>query len=152
MKKQPGGSKSGTDWEARFHSDREPEVKVLNKAFGGIPAGARMLVVTPRAVDAVVAEIPVGAVVGSAALRQTLASRHGAEYTCPVTTGIALRVVAERAYLRMQMGMHPVTPFWRAIDPESDLAGKLACGPEFIRRMRSSEKAEPVDAPDRPGI
>jgi hypothetical protein len=67
-------------------------------------------------------------------LRQALAASHKAEHTCPVTTGIALRVVAERAYLRMQAGAEPVTPFWRAIDPDSELAGKLACGREFVRR------------------
>ena len=149
MQKRSNSKKVGTDWETRFDCGREPEVKLLEKAFAGIPAGSRMLVVTPRAVDAVVAEIPSGAVVGAAALRQLLASRHAAEYACPVTTGIALRVVAERAYLRMQAGVGMVTPFWRAIDPDSDLAGKLACGREFIRTMRSAEDVESGAANDR---
>ena len=113
MKKQPRGSKSTTDWEARFHCNREPEVKLLEKAFAGIPAGARMLVVTPPLVDAAVSEIPFGAVVEAGVLRRALAASHEADHTCPVTTGIALRVVAERAYLRMQEGADSVTPFWR---------------------------------------
>ena len=146
MKKQPSGSKSGTDWEARFNCNRQPEVKVLEKSFAGIAAGARMLVVTPLVVDAAVAEIPFGAVREAAMLRQALAASHEAEHTCPVTTGIALRVVAERAYLRMQAGAESVTPFWRAIDPDSELAGKLACGREFVRRMRSAETAEQHNA------
>ena len=54
MKKPPSGSKSTTDWELRFNCNREPEIKVLEKAFAGIPAGARMLVVTPSLVDAAV--------------------------------------------------------------------------------------------------
>ena len=148
MRKQASTRKVGTDWEGRFNCDRAPELKVLDKAFAGIPAGVRMLVVTPQAVDEVVAEIPHGAVVEAATLRQKLAARHGAEYTCPVTTGIALRVVAERAHLRMQSGVEPVTPFWRAIDPDSDLAGKLTCGREFVRRMRLAEDAEPGAAAD----
>ncbi len=133
------GDRPATDWEARFQASREPQVKVLDKPFAGIPAGGRMLVVTPRIVDAVVCEIAPGAVMAAATLRQRLAARHGAEYACPVTTGIALRVVAERSYLRQQAGVEPVTPFWRAVDPDSDLAGKLACGREFLRRMRSAE-------------
>ena len=133
------GDRAGTDWVARFQASREPQVKVLEKSFAGIPAGARMLVVTPRIVDAELSEIPPGTVMAAATLRQRLAVRHGAEYSCPVTTGIALRVVAERSYLRLQAGVEPVTPFWRAVDPESDLAGKLACGREFLRRMRSAE-------------
>jgi hypothetical protein len=135
------GDRPATDWEARFQASREPQVKVLEKSFAGIPAGARMLVVTPRIVDAEVCEIASGAVMAAATLRQRLAALHGAEYSCPVTTGIALRVVAERSYLRLQAGADPVTPFWRAVDPDSDLAGKLACGREFLRRMRSAEAA-----------
>ena len=148
MRKPPSGSTSTTDWESRFNGNREPEVKVLEKAFAGIPAGARMLVVTPSLVDAAVAEIPFGAVVEPASLRRALAASHQADHTCPVTTGIALRVVAERAYLRMQEGADSVTPFWRAIDPDSDLAGKLACGREFVQRMRSAETAEQRHAAD----
>lgn len=135
------GDRPATDWEARFQASREPQVKVLDKSFAGIPAGARMLVVTPRIVDAEVCEIAPRAVMAAATLRQRLAARHGADYACPVTTGIALRVVAERSYLRRQAGVEPVTSFWRAVDPESDLAGKLACGREFLREMRSAEAA-----------
>ncbi|MCP9931112.1 hypothetical protein KBY82_09975 [Cyanobium sp. AMD-g] len=51
------GDRPATDWEARFQASREPSVKVLEKSFAGIPAGARMLVVTPRIVDAEVCEI-----------------------------------------------------------------------------------------------
>jgi hypothetical protein len=126
----------------RFKGNRQPEVKVLEKAFAGIPAGARMLVVTPAVVDAAMAEIPFGAVVEAVILRRTLAASHEAEHACPVTTGIALRVVAERAYLRTQAGADSVTLFWRAIDPDSELAGKLACGRELVRRMRSAETTE----------
>lgn len=133
------GDRPATDWEARFQASREPQVKVLENSFAGIPAGARMLVVTPRIVDAEVCEIAPGSVMAAATLRQRLAARHGADYACPVTTGIALRVVAERSYLRLQAGMDPVTPFWRALDPDCDLAGKLACGREFLRRMRAAE-------------
>lgn len=111
------GDRPDSDWEARFQASQEPLVKVLEKSFAGIPAGARMLVVTPRIVDAEVCEIA-----------------DGADDACPVTTGIALRVVAERSYLRLQAGVELVTPFWRALDPESELAGKLACGREFLRR------------------
>jgi hypothetical protein len=77
-----------------------------------------------------------------------LAASLDAEYACPVTTGIALRVVAERAYLRMQAGADSVTPFWRAIDPESALAGKLTCGRVFVLQMRAAETAEQLNAVD----
>ena len=60
------GDRAGTDWEARFQASREPQVKVLEKSFAGIPAGARMLVVTPRIVGAAVCDIAPGAVMAPA--------------------------------------------------------------------------------------
>ena len=31
------------------------------------------------------------------------------------------------------------TPFWRVVDPKSNLAKKLGCGSKFIRDMRALE-------------
>jgi hypothetical protein len=36
------------------------------------------------------------------------------------------------------MGDEP-TPFWRVIAPDSPLARKLSCGPDFIRYRRALE-------------
>lgn len=136
--KKPGG----TDWEARFANGRQPEVKVLDKPFAGIPAGSRMLVVTPPIVDDLIRRIPPGHVMDLREVCRALAGEHGAEAACPVTTGLSLRVVAERAYQRSLRGEDHVTPFWRAVDPDSPLAGKLMSGRDFIREKRQQERGE----------
>ena len=77
-------------------------------------------------------------------IRGDLAVRNQADYTCPVSTGIFLRIVAESAYEELMEGAptEAVAPFWRAIDPKSPLAAKLTCGPEFIREKRAAEGIE----------
>ena len=49
MQKQPSGSKSGTDWEARFNCNRQPEVKVLDTwhTLGMRGTGSRTVKVEP---------------------------------------------------------------------------------------------------------
>ncbi len=146
----PTKKNASTDWEARFDCGRSVEVKVLEKPFAGIPAGARMLIVTPRMVDAVVRDVPHGCTIAPPALRQTIARQHGADHACPVTTGLSLRVVAERAWLRLARREDDVAPFWRAVDPASELAGKLACGPGFIADRRAEEARVPARSRRRP--
>ena len=76
---------------------RAPEVKRLDKALGSqFPAGA-MLIASPLAVAEAVEQVPAGRVITMGGLRAQLAARYGAEYTCPLTTGIFLRIAAEAA-------------------------------------------------------
>ena len=49
-------------------------------------------------------------------------------------TGIFLRIVSEASYEEYDNGidLNTITPFWRMVNPNSKLAGKLACGIDFI--------------------
>ena len=54
--------------------------------------------------------------------------------SCPMVTGISLRIVSEAAYEEYQknMKLDQITPFWRVVEPDSNLAHKLTCGVNFI--------------------
>ena len=77
-------------------------------------------------------------------LRQELAKKHKADGTCPLTTGIFLRIASEAALEEIGNGKAPddVTPFWRVVDPGSKLAKKLSCGDDFIQSMRTAEATQ----------
>jgi hypothetical protein len=77
-------------------------------------------------------------------MRDALAKRHTADATCPVSTAIFLRVLAEAAFESLQAGapLDAITPFWRVVDPGSPLARKLACGDDFLRAQREREGVE----------
>ena len=74
-------------------------------------------------------------------MRDDLAMEYGADKTCPVTTGIFLRIVAEVAWEALENGKdaEEVTPFWRIVNPNSKLAAKLSRGSSFIIKQRTLE-------------
>ncbi|MCU0334255.1 MAG: hypothetical protein MUF62_04295 [Chitinophagaceae bacterium] len=118
--------------------------EVLAKGFADIPAGATMLVPTPKMVDAYVRQLADGIAGSLAQMRKDLAAAHGAQYSCPVTSGIFLRTVAEAAWEELQAGkkLHQVAPFWRIIPPGSPTAKKLSFGTDFLLEMRAKEKLD----------
>ena len=52
-----------------------------------------MLVSSPQEIDSLVRRIPAGDTISPAKIRETLAKEHKADATCPVSTGIFLRIV-----------------------------------------------------------
>lgn len=133
-------------WQEKLDNGRKPKVVRLAKSFAGIPSGASMLVSTPREVDAFLRKIPEGQFVAPEEIRRKLAAKHGADATCPVSTGIFLRIASEAAWEEIQQGRGPedVTPFWRAVPAGSPLASKLACGEAFLKKMQRQEHIKPV--------
>jgi hypothetical protein len=117
------------------------EVCVAKKSMMGIPAGTAMLISSPKEIQGFIRSVPLGKSVPVAEMRDELAKRHKAEVTCPLTTGIFLRIVAEAAPEDLEKGakLEEITPFWRVISPKDNLAKKLKCGPEFLEARRAAE-------------
>lgn len=138
----PSSAKSKPSWTSKLLASKPPAVKTLQAPFAEMAVGTRMLVASPALLDEFIRTLLPGQVVTVRDLRDELATRHRAEHTCPVSTGIFLRVVAEAAWEQHQAGapLASITPFWRVIDPGSELAAKLACGPDFIRERILAEQ------------
>ena len=128
-------------WQEKLDDGRTPQIETTDKAFAGIQAGQKMLIPTPRLVDEYIRQIPEGTFVDMATLRKDLALERGAEVTCPLTTGIFLRIVAEAAYEEHEKGkpLNKITPFWRVIDERSPTAKKLTFGTAFLKAQRAKE-------------
>lgn len=127
-------------WEQKYHNGRMPEITKTDKAFGGIPAYTDFLISTPEEIDRYIREIPPGEKRTTDDLKHDIALRHGVNFMCPLTAGIFLRIVAERAYEKLQAGepKASVCPFWRVIS--SSLAKKLSFGPEELMRLQQEEE------------
>lgn len=105
---------------------RAPEVKRLDQALSPqFPAGA-MLIASPLAVAEAVEQVPAGRVIPMGELRARLAEHYGADYTCPLTTGIFLRIAAEAAVEEGEGGRQ--TPYWRVVRDDGRLLDKLPGG------------------------
>lgn len=100
-----------------------------------------MLIPTPAVVAAYVANIPKGESRTMPQMREDLAAAHRADFTCPLTAGIFLRIASELAWEQHQNGtsLDDITPFWRVVDVKSPMAQKLACGVNFITQQRRCE-------------
>ncbi|SHF77565.1 hypothetical protein [Flavisolibacter ginsengisoli] len=133
-------------WAEKLNVDRSPEIEKVEKDFGGVKAGQMMLIPTPRLVDAYIRQIPKGRQVDSITLRKDLAAEYHAEITCPLTTGIFLRIAAEAAYEAYRQGtpLEKITPFWRVIDETSPTAKKLTFGTALLKQQRKKEGLDPM--------
>lgn len=129
-------------WAEKRAGGQPWHVEKTDKDFADIPAGSTMLIATPQIVDDYVRSIPKGQSTTLAQMRKDLAATYGAQYTCPVTSGIFLRIVAEAAWEEMQQGktVSKVSPFWRIISLKSPTAKKLTFGTGWLAEMRKKEK------------
>lgn len=144
IKKAGAATKNATrrkTWAEKMLTGKKAEVKKNEYDFADIPAGAKMLIATPMIVDEYVRQIPKGHFTDIKQMRKDLAASHRAEYTCPVTTGIFLRIVAENAYEEYEKGkaLNKITPFWRAMSLKSPSAKKLTFGIKFLADQQKKE-------------
>ena len=128
-------------WTEKRDTNKEIQVKINDKKFADIPAGTRMLIPSPKIVDDFVKTIPNGSFIITKDLRNRLAIQYDAEMTCPLVTGIFLRIISEAAYEEYQLdkNIEKITPFWRVVDPDSRLANKLTFGTEFLIQNQANE-------------
>lgn len=135
-------NKDLTPWQTKLNKEAKHQVKILDKKFADMPANSSMLIATPKIIDQFVRKIPKGKSKTLKQMRESLAKKYSAEYTCPVTSGIFLRIVAEAAFENYISGKQPldkITPFWRIIEENSPLAKKLTFGEDFIHQMKKRE-------------
>lgn len=132
-------------WTEKLNIEKTCVVKTIEKRFADIMEGESMLITSPQIINEYVKEIPKGTSTDLKTMRNDLAILYHAEKTCPVTTGIFLRVVAEAAFEQHQKGkpIEDITPFWRMIDSKSKIAKKLTCGVDFITKQRIKEGLAP---------
>jgi hypothetical protein len=122
--------KKGKTWREKLENPPKGLPKVVTgppkweKRFGG----SRVLVATPLLVDELIRKIEKGKLVTINQIRARLARDFKADSTCPLTTGIFVRIVAEAAEEDLQMGSSEITPYWRVIRDDGSLNEKFPGG------------------------
>jgi len=92
----------------------------------------------PREVDALMKQVPRGRVVTTGELRLALAKKHGADFACPMTTGIFSWIAAHAAAEAEAEGAKRVTPYWRTLKTAGELNPKYPGGIESVaKRLRA---------------
>ena len=114
-------------WREKMEAVKEPKIVDDPKGRG------KMLVPTPRLVEALIRKVPRGRVITTDQLRERLARDFGADLTCPLATGWFIRIVAEAAEEELReegKTIEEVAPYWRVVRPGGRLIDKFPGGAE----------------------
>ena len=87
--------------------------------------GARMLLAPPLFYDEIMKKIPKGKVVTSDRIRDYLADKQDADFTCPLTAGIFINIAAHASAER---GGENPTPYHRTLKKDGELNEKYPDG------------------------
>lgn len=128
-------------WAEKMNPHIAHKIEITDKTFADVPEGVKMLIATPTIVDDYVRHIPKGTATSLQQMRKDLAAEYHAAYACPITSGLFLRIVAEKAYEEYQQGkpLNEIAPFWRIIDLKSNTAKRLSFGTDFLIAQREKE-------------
>ena len=122
--------KSRKSWREKLENPPPGLPKVVSgpatweKRFGG----RRVLVPTPLLVDSLIRKVKKGKLVTVTQIRKRLAEDFKADSTCPLTTGIFVRIAAETAEEDLRNGKIQITPYWRVLSADGGLNPKLPGG------------------------
>lgn len=121
---------------------KPPHHVVLDKDFAGIPKGAKLHISSPLEIAAELKTIPPGSFMSIQAFRRRLAEKNKCDATCPVSTSIFLRIVAEHTWeeFNSSSSKQDLAPFWRVVESSSPMAKKLNFDSAWIDLQRELEK------------
>ena len=123
-------AKGPKSWREKLENPGEGLPKVVTgppkweKRFGG----RRVLVATPLLVSGVIQKVGPGKLITVGQIREHLARDFQADATCPLTTGIFVRIVSEVAEEDLRAGKEKVTPYWRVVRSDGSLNEKFPGG------------------------
>jgi 6-O-methylguanine DNA methyltransferase, DNA binding domain len=127
-------------WREKLADDKGlPKVgKVTGKMTRRWGTGV-MVIPAPREVDELMRKVPRGKLVTINELRAALASKHNADFACPITTGIFAWIAAHAAQESADAGANRVTPYWRTLKAGGELNAKYPGGIAAIKRRLKAE-------------
>ena len=130
------------DWISKRENCKTHQIKRISKKIADMPLGSLMLIANTKILDQYIKNIPNGEFRSTKQIRRDLAKQFECDVTCPLTTGIFIRIISEAAYqeYKNSNGLSSITPFWRVVNKESKLAHKLTCGIPFIAERQKNEK------------
>ena len=128
-------------WAEKMNA-KPPHHVILDKDFAGIPKGAKLHISSPLEIASELKTIPPGSILSIQAFRRRLAEKNKCDATCPVSTSIFLRIVAEHTWeeFNSSSSKQDLAPFWRVIESSSPMAKKLNFDSAWIDLQRELEK------------
>jgi len=115
-------------WREKMDNPNLPKVVDIPPAWRKYSAGGSMLIPNPHQVDALIRTVRKGRLITVTQIREILAAQHLTDTTCPLTTGIFVRIAAEAAEESARAGLSRITPYWRVVKDDGSLNPKFPGG------------------------
>ena len=124
------GSKftSRTPWREKLEKQQCRKIVPVPRKMVAQLGPGKLLIPTPLDVDAEIRRSHPGELLTSRIIRTRLADKYGADTTCPLCTGIFLRIAAETAAEDEREGRPEITPYWRVVGENGELNPKFPGG------------------------
>ena len=132
--------KKKTTWAEKLANSKDlPKVKHFDDKKGMTwPAGSYCLP-APVEVDAIMKQVPKGKLITINEIRQILAKKHKADFSCPITCGIFSWIAANAADEAESLGKKRITPYWRTLKTGGILNEKYPGGLKNLKKRLEAE-------------
>jgi len=128
---------SRTPWREKIAKPQDVKIVKIPPKMSRFGSGT-MLIPTPKLVDEMIRKVPKGKLVTVSELRRKLAHDFRTDVTCPLTTGIFVRIAAEAAEEDRANGKKRIAPYWRVIKDDGSMNPKFPGGsPQQTRYLRA---------------
>ena len=118
---------SRTSWREKIDKPQDVKIVKVPPKMSRFGSGT-MLIPTPKLIDAMIRKVPKGKLVTVSELRRKLARDFRTDVTCPLTTGIFVRIAAEAAEEDRANGKKRIAPYWRVIKDDGSMNPKFPGG------------------------
>lgn len=110
-------------------------IEITDEKAIGRYGGTQMLIAPPLEYNEIMARVPEGKLITIREIREFLAEKHGAEFTCPMTAGIFISLAAQASCERDDDRI----PFWRTLKSDGELNPKYPGGIEYQKAKLEAE-------------
>ena len=114
-------------YNEKLHSPGDlPKIEDLSEKPEAVKrmGGSKMLIAAPLQYNEIMAQVPEGKLITSDRIRTCLATRSGADTTCPLTAGIFINICAHASEERSDNKI----PWWRTLKVKGELNEKYPGG------------------------
>ena len=125
-------------WQEKLADSKDlPRVCDATKSKRG--GTGTFVIPAPLEVDAIMKKVRRGKLITINRIQKTLAAKHRATTTCPITTGIFAWIAAHAADEAEQGGRSRITPYWRTLKTGGELNPKYPGGIKNLRARLAAE-------------
>jgi len=127
-----GKSASGRSWIEKFN-EANNKGSVKKQTDKGL-----MYISTPKEIESIIKTVPKGRLITTKYIIDKLNKKYNVDFTCPLTTGIFVSIVANKSEEEKSQGKKNTTPYWRVVKPPKGYLydrylGQESCQKELLQ-------------------